>query len=99
MPDARPSHDLAAFAGTYSNAVYGDAIVTTDNGTLTLRWQRLQIPLTHGNYDTFRATSEADDIDEVVRFKLNDEGAIASMDVFGETFVKKQAALSATPIP
>ena len=89
LPDAKPSHDLSAFAGTYSNPVYGEAAVTLDNGALTLHWQRLQIPLTHENYDTFRATSEEDDIDEVVRFTLNAEGAVASMDVFGETFAKK----------
>ncbi len=89
LPNAKPSHDLSAFAGTYSNAVYGDAAVTAENATLTIRWQRLQIPMIHENYDTFRATSEEDDVDEVVRFTLNAEGAVASMDVFGETFVRK----------
>ena len=92
LPDAKPSHELSAFTGTYSNRVFGDATVTVDSGALTFRWQRLQIPLTHENYDTFRATSEADDVDEPVRFTLNDEGAIASMDVFGETFTKVQTA-------
>ena len=89
VPNTKPSHDLASYAGTYHDPAYGDATVTLENGGLVLRWSRMSIPLTHYNYDTFLAVSEADDVDETVQFQLAPDGSVKSMNVFGEEFVKK----------
>src|SRR5947209_9498617 len=83
----KPSHDLAAFAGTYHNAGFGDATITAANDTLTLHWERLTIPLVHENYDTFSAIDTAEDIDEVVQFRLAADGSVAGFTLFGEEFV------------
>ncbi|HVR39825.1 MAG TPA: serine hydrolase [Thermoanaerobaculia bacterium] len=88
-PNTKPSQDLAAYAGTYESRGYGSATISLVNGSLLLRWSRLAIPLTHFHYDTFSALSEADDVDEQVTFAIGADGAIQSMTLFGETFVRK----------
>ena len=90
MPNTKPSRDLAAYAGTYHDEAYGDAVVALENSALVLRWSRMQIPLSQYNYDTFLAISEPDDIDETVQFALGPEGEVKTMTVFGEEFVKKE---------
>jgi CubicO group peptidase (beta-lactamase class C family) len=83
----KPSHDLAAFTGTYHNAGFGNATITAANDTLTLHWERLTLPLVHENYDTFSAIDAIEDIDELVQFRLASDGAVAGFTLFGEEFV------------
>jgi hypothetical protein len=85
----KPSHDLAAFAGTYHNAGFGDATITAANDALTLHWERLTLPLVHENYDTFSAIDTTEDIDEPVQFRLGADGAVAGFTLFGEEFVRR----------
>jgi len=87
--DTHPSHDLAAYAGTYHDAAYGDAVVAEENGALVLRWSRLAIPLTHYHYDTFLAVSDPDDVDETVQFTVGTDGAVRAMSLFGQEFTRK----------
>ena len=89
VADTKPSRDLASYAGTYHDEAYGDATVTLENGALLLRWSRIAIPLLHYHFDTFFATSEADDVDEQVQFQLGADGQVKSMTAFGEEFLKK----------
>ena len=89
VKDTHPSRDLAAYAGTYHDAAYGDATVTLENGALVFRWQRLTIPLTHYNYDTFLALSEPDDVDETVQFHLGANGDVTMMSIFGQELAKR----------
>jgi CubicO group peptidase (beta-lactamase class C family) len=87
--DTKPSRELEAYAGTYESTAYGEAVILVVDGGLTLKWSRLTLPLTHVHFDTFHATSEVDDIDEQVMFRLSADGDVASMSVFGEEMVKK----------
>ena len=89
VKDTHPSRDLAAYAGTYHDAAYGDATVALENGALVFRWQRLTIPLAHYNYDTFLAVSEPDDVDETVQFTLGSDGSVKSMSIFGQELARK----------
>ncbi len=53
----RPSHPLAAYAGTYSHPAFGDIEVTLEKRILTLRVGPLPEnsgPLKHWHYDSFR---------------------------------------------
>ena len=84
---AKPSHDLAAFAGTYHNTGFGDATIAVANDALALHWERLTLPLVHENYDTFSAIDPVEDIDEPLQFRLGADGAIAGFTLFGEEFV------------
>jgi hypothetical protein len=89
VKDTHPSRDLAAYAGTYRDVAYGDAAVALENDGLVFRWSRLVIPLTHYNYDTFLAVSEADDVDETVQFALGADGNVKTMSIFGQEFARK----------
>jgi CubicO group peptidase (beta-lactamase class C family) len=89
VKDTHPSRDLAAYAGTYRDVAYGDAVVALENDGLVFRWSRLVIPLTHYNYDTFLAVSEADDVDETVQFALGADGNVKTMSIFGQEFARK----------
>ncbi len=89
VPNTKPSRDLSAYAGTYHDNAYGDAILALENGALVLRWSRMTIPLSHYHYDTFLAVSAPDDVDETVQFTLGPDGEVKTMSVFGEEFVKK----------
>jgi len=87
--DTKPSRELQAYAGTYTDPAYGTATVTADTNGLTLHYYRLTIPLTHWNYDTFSAVLPEEDIDELVQFQLGTDGEVKTMSLFGETFTKK----------
>ena len=87
--DTKLSRELAAYAGTYTNPAYGTATVTLENGALVLRWNRVTAPLRHFNYDTFRAESEPDDVEEEVMFRLGSDGEVKTMTLFGEEFARK----------
>jgi len=87
--DTKPSRELAAYAGTYTDPAYGTATVALENDALVLRWNRLTVPLRHFHFDTFRAESDVDGVDEEVVFQLGSDGAVKSMTFFGEDFEKK----------
>jgi CubicO group peptidase (beta-lactamase class C family) len=87
-PDTRPSHALAEYVGTYTNAGYGTANVALENDRLVLRWNQLTIPLTHYHYDVFSAISEEDDVDEQAEFFTAADGGVKRVVVFGETFTR-----------
>jgi CubicO group peptidase (beta-lactamase class C family) len=75
----RPSLDLARYAGTYTNEMYGDVTVALDSGSLVLRWA-FSIPakLAHWHYDTFRAHwDEPEFEDDMLTFVINGEGKVA----------------------
>jgi CubicO group peptidase (beta-lactamase class C family) len=50
-----PSVDLAAYAGTYTDSLYGDLEVTEDDGRLSLSYHSMTADLEHWHLDTFRA--------------------------------------------
>lgn len=54
--DSRPTLPLSAYAGTYSDSLYGDLVIKEENGALQLMFGPNWIaPLEHQQYDTFRA--------------------------------------------
>jgi CubicO group peptidase (beta-lactamase class C family) len=51
----RPSLDLAKYAGTYSDSLYGTRVVTFENGELRMRASSKSVAtLSHWQYDTFQ---------------------------------------------
>lgn len=52
----RPSLDLAKYAGTYSDSLYGTRVVTFEDGALRMRASGVSVAtLSHWQYDTFQA--------------------------------------------
>jgi CubicO group peptidase (beta-lactamase class C family) len=86
----KPSHDLAAYAGTFHNAGFGEATISAADDGLVLHWERITLPLVHENYDTFSAIDTVEDIDEPLQFRLSPDGTIGGFMLFGEEFVLAQ---------
>ncbi len=90
IPDTKPSHDLAAYTGTYESSGYGTATVALEGGALVLHWARTPLPLTHWHYDTFRMLDEVNEYDELVEFRSDaTDGHVRSMVLFGQEMVRK----------
>ena len=84
--DAKPSRELAAYAGTYEHPAYGPATIRVENDRLVLAWSRYAVPLTHFHFDTFDAVVEEDEIDEPITFRLGADGEVKGLTAFGEEF-------------
>src|SRR5258708_6199325 len=83
--NTKPSHDLAAYAGTYQSSGYGSATITLDGGALVLRWARHPMTLTHWHYDTFRFVDTENDYDELIEFRTDTtDGTVTSLLMFGQ---------------
>lgn len=58
VPDTKPSYGVAAYAGTYEEKVYGNAVVAQDGETLTLTLEPAKElfsgTLEHWHYDTYK---------------------------------------------
>ncbi|HJT79300.1 MAG TPA: serine hydrolase [Gemmataceae bacterium] len=80
QPDTHPSHDLAAYAGTYEEPAYGTAEVTLEKGGLVWHWSSFTCPLSHFHYDTFTAESDVLGNPRIV-FTLGADGEVATMKV------------------
>ena len=87
--DTHPSRELAAYAGTYENAGYGQAVISVEGDHLAVQYGRLHIPMAHYHFDTFSAVDTDEDIDEKVVFTLGADGEVKTFTLFGEEFVKK----------
>jgi CubicO group peptidase (beta-lactamase class C family) len=53
VPNTRPSHDLADYAGSYEHPAYGRLNVAIDGTQLRFRFRRFNLPLNHFHYDRF----------------------------------------------
>ena len=78
--ESKPSLPLAKYAGSYNDAMYGDASITDENGHLVLRFAHspeFTADLEHWQYDTFVAHWRTKTIpDAYVTFSLTASGDI-----------------------
>jgi len=90
-----PSLPLARYAGPYTDALYGDASITLEGGTLVLRFSHSPAfvgDLVHWQYDTFRTRWRTPNLaDAFVTFTLRPNGAV---DHFTMTAVSSLADFS-----
>jgi hypothetical protein len=81
--DSRPSLEPAAYAGRYTDQMYGDVTIAQEDGRLVLRFSHspaLTGDLEHWQYDTFVARWRQRNIpDAYVTFALEPDGSIATM--------------------
>lgn len=84
-----PSLEPAAYAGTYTDSLYGDLEVTEDGGELALSFHSLEADLEHWHLDTFRAdwqnplASQQGLPASLLTFRLDARGQVASLDMPG----------------
>ncbi len=85
-----PSRDLAAYAGTYRNKLYGRAQITVDKGKLVLHYHGFSSTLEHLQYDTFVTDLRLMGSGRVT-FALNADGNVARFAVSGIRFRREKA--------
>ena len=87
-----PSRALPAYAGTYENPLYGEVKITLEGGKLVFHFYSLSSALEHFQYDTFVFNREGK---HRLTFTLDEEGNVASLTTFGETFKRSTVAARA----
>lgn len=79
--DSKPSLALAKYAGRYTDAWYGDMVITHENDRLVIKFSRTPLlvgDLEHWQYDTFiaRWRDRSLEADAFVTFALKPDGSI-----------------------
>ena len=77
--DTSPTLEIAEYAGTYANDMYGEITVTEDGGVLSATFGAgFKGPLEHWHYDTFRSTwGNIPGEHEFLRFEIGTDGKVA----------------------
>jgi len=85
-----PSRPLSAYAGTYSDPLHGDVIVTLDGGRLRARYGGAYVgALAHWHFDTFKATWDAAwRGTALATFVLDGDGRPSRLEALGAQFVR-----------
>jgi CubicO group peptidase (beta-lactamase class C family) len=83
VPNTKPSLPLSAYAGAYSDSLYGDLSVREENGKLALsfgpNWNGV---LEHWHFDSFRVKFDTPVLPAVpVTFRLNAAGKVDAVDL------------------
>jgi hypothetical protein len=91
--NTKPSLPLASYAGTYSDSLYGDVIITEANGVLHLVFgPTWKADLEHYHFDSFRAKFDTPVLPPVpVTFRIGGNGKVESvvLDMAGTAEFKK----------
>jgi CubicO group peptidase (beta-lactamase class C family) len=85
VPGTRPSLELAAYVGTYSNEMYGDVSITESDGRLHVRYgTAFRGELEHWHYDTFVARWDDEGLGtSYVTFALTPMATVGRMEIQG----------------
>lgn len=76
----RPSLELPKYAGTYSDSLYGDIVVSEGSGGLRFKFGQYGGAMEHWHYDTFRATMDNPSLGKVTtQFVLDANGKPAEL--------------------
>ena len=91
LPNTRPTLELTAYAGTYTDPLYGNVVITAQNNTLQLNINNyLQASVQHWQYDSFLGPySKKQDGKCFVMFTLDEHGKVSKVSVDGMVLAKK----------
>lgn len=81
VPNTRPSHDLAAYAGTFEHGGYGKVRIDLDGEQLTLHYNNMKLPMEHLHYDVFLISFPRTIASFKVTFTTNSRGDIESLAI------------------
>jgi CubicO group peptidase (beta-lactamase class C family) len=87
-----PTLPLARYAGTYSDPLYGDVVVTLDGDRLRATYGTAYAgALEHWNYDTFRAVWDARwRGTALLTFSIGADGEVARLEALGARFTRSE---------
>ncbi|MEO8333442.1 MAG: serine hydrolase [bacterium] len=91
---AKASLALEKYAGTYVDSALGTVVVSAANGGLTAKWDRFDIgTLDHWDYEVFRSRPRTPLGNPVpMSFQLDGSGGVASVRLYGTTFMRTRPA-------
>ncbi|MEO0288133.1 MAG: serine hydrolase [candidate division WOR-3 bacterium] len=77
---AKPSHPLKEYAGVYENRGYGKLKVEYKDNKLILKFNEMEMKLTHFHYDVFTAKSDGIiEMDTKISFETDKDGIITKL--------------------
>jgi len=101
VPNTKPSHALADYAGIYEDAAYGKMEINYKNDNLSFTFNNTTLPLSHYHYDRFQSSDDEIDGKWTLRFGLDAQGSVqqvmVSMDEKEVIFNKKAEAKLSDP--
>ena len=89
--NTQPSLPLQAYAGTYSDPLFGTITISIENGILTAENIKLgKAVVAHWNYDTFQLIWNKKWYGKsALNFRLNEQGKVKSVEMDGVSLAKK----------
>jgi hypothetical protein len=100
VPNTKPSLPLSAYAGTYSDSLYGDLVVRENNGALSVAFgPTWKGDVEHWHFDTFRTRFDTPVLGQIMlTFHLNGAAKVEDVvvDLAGTVTFKKRPD-AATP--
>ncbi|MBS1681266.1 MAG: serine hydrolase [Bacteroidetes bacterium] len=92
VANTKPSLDLASYAGTYTDPLYGELTVAVRSTSLVFTVNNLvKATLEHWHYDTFRGFFEKQWWGKInATFVFNNQGKISSVDFAGAGYKKNE---------
>jgi CubicO group peptidase (beta-lactamase class C family) len=93
IPDTKPSHALADYAGAYENPAYGVINIALKDNQLHFDFHKMRFAMTQFHYDRFDTPDDEQDGKWSVNFRTNPQGdvdqAVMSLDEAEALFVRK----------
>ena len=97
VPNTKPSHALADYAGDYENPAYGILKIGLKSEALQFGFHAFQFPLSHFHYDRFDTPDDEQYGKFSVNFRTNPQGdidnAVISLDESEVIFTRKPETL------
>jgi CubicO group peptidase (beta-lactamase class C family) len=87
---SKQSLSIEEYVGVYTHESYGDVEVVIKDKQFILKSVRLTFELSHWHFDTFEMKSEANDIEALLNFNLDQSGKARSLHFFGLDFIKQK---------
>ncbi len=102
VPNAKPSHPLAEYAGTFEHPAYGKAVVSESGGKLTLAFHGITLPLDHYHYDRFQPPDDEVYSRWLLPYETNAQGNLDKLknplDEQEATFIRKPDTRLSEPV-
>jgi CubicO group peptidase (beta-lactamase class C family) len=86
--DTKPSRELKAYAGVFSDRAYGDVTVKAEDRSLSLSWSGFTATLSHYHYDTFLVESPSRIGGTLARFEVDRNGDVKTLHWQERKFVR-----------
>jgi len=97
VPNTKPSHTLADYAGEFENPAYGILKIGLKGDQLQFGFHEFQFPMTHFHYDRFDTPDDEQYGKFSINFRTNPQGdidsAVTSLDQAEVVFTRKPETL------